>query len=126
MKTFISKLKELREEKGIQQKELAEILNVSKSTVSGWEVGRNEPNQEMLIKIATCFDVTTDFLLGKEDDFGNVTLTSGDVSGNNNTVNSHNTIHARSAALSPSDSELLRKYHAAPAELRKAVDKLLS
>lgn len=126
MKTFISKLKELREEKGIQQKELAEILNVSKSTVSGWEVGRNEPNQEMLIKIATYFDVTTDFLLGKEDDFGNVTLTSGDVSGNNNTVNSHNTIHARSAALSPSDAELLRKYHAAPAELRKAVDKLLS
>ncbi|WP_251616281.1 helix-turn-helix domain-containing protein [Pumilibacter muris] len=126
MKTFISKLKELREEKGIQQKELAEILNVSKSTVSGWEVGRNEPNQEMLIKIATYFDVTTDFLLGKEDDFGNVTLTSGDVLGNNNTVNSNNTIHARSATLSPFDSELLRKYHSAPAELRKAIDKLLS
>lgn len=126
MKTFITKLKELREENNIQQKELADILNVSKSTISGWEVGRNEPNQEMLIKIATYFNVTIDFLLGREDDFGNVTISSGNVTGNGNTVNSHNVIGSRSAPLSTADAELLRKYHAAPTELRKAVDKLLS
>ena len=126
MKKFIYKLKELREEKGLQQKELAELLNVSKSTISGWEVGRNEPKQEMLIKIAAIFDVTTDYLLGREDDFGNVTITAGNVSGNNNTVNSNNVIRANAAQLSGADAELLRKYHSAPTELRKAVDKLLS
>lgn len=127
MRAFISKLKELREEKGIQQKELAEILDVSKSTVSGWEVGRNEPNQEMLIKIAAYFNVTIDCLLGTTDEWGNVTISSGNVSGNGNTVNSHNTINARTVApLSAADTDLLRKYHAAPADLRKAVDKLLS
>ena len=111
MRAFISKLKELREEKGI----------------SGWEVGRNEPNQEMLIKIAAYFNVTIDCLLGATDEWGNVTISSGNITGNGNTVNSHNTIHTRTAPqLSDADADLLRKYHSAPAELRKAVDKLLS
>lgn len=127
MRAFVSKLKELREEKGLQQKELAELLNVSKSTISGWEVGRNEPQQEILIKIANVFEVTTDYLLGREDDFGNVTITSGNVSGNGNTINSNNTIHARTVAqLSESDAELLKKYHAAPDKIKKAIKELLS
>ena len=119
-------IKELRETQELSQKELAIRLKKTQSTISDWEKRRSEPSLQDIEDIANFFDITTDYLLGREDDFGNVTLTSGDVSGNNNTVNSHNTIHARSAALSPSDSELLRKYHAAPAELRKAVDKLLS
>lgn len=127
MKAFVSKLKELREERGMQQKELADLLNVSKSTISGWEVGRNEPQQEMLIKIANYFSVTTDYLLGREDDFGNVTISSGNVSGNGNTVNSHNTIHTRtSTPLSTADAELLRKYHSAPEKIQKAIKELLS
>lgn len=127
MKEFTAKLKELREEKGLQQKELANLLNVSKSTISGWEVGRNEPKQDMLIKIAIFFDVTIDYLLGREDDFGNITLTSGDVTGNGNTINSHNMIGTRSSApLSDSDAELLRKYHAAPDKIKKAIKELLS
>lgn len=127
MRAFVSKLKELREERGLQQKELAEFLNVSKSTISGWEVGRNEPKQEILIKIASFFEVTTDYLLGREDDFGNVTISSGNISGNGNTVNSHNTINARtSPPLSTSDAELLRKYHSAPEKIQKAIKELLS
>lgn len=126
MKSFVSKLKELREERGIQQKELAELLHVSKSTISGWEVGRNEPQQDMLIKIANYFNITTDELLGRTDSFGNVIVRAGPVSGNNNTVNSHNIIGTPTKPLSESDAELLHKYHAASPEIRKAIDKLLS
>ncbi len=122
-----SKLKELRTEKGITQAELALNLQCSQSMIVRWEKGECEPTANAIIKIATYFDVSTDYLLGREDDFGNVTISSGNVSGNGNTVNSHNTINARTIApLSASDTDLLRKYHSAPAELRKAVDKLLS
>ncbi len=66
-------------------------------------------------------------MLGREDDFGNVVISSGNVSGNGNTINSHNTIHARTVAqLSESDSELLRKYHSAPDKIQKAIKELLS
>ncbi len=124
--TIGNKIRELRTEKGLLQKELALKVDFAQSQISNWEKGTTEPSANALIKLADFFDVTTDFLLGREDDFGNVTISSGNVSGNNNTVNSHNVIGSRSATLSPADSELLRKYHAAPAELRKAVDKLLS
>ncbi len=64
---FNERLKELREEKGITQSNLAGVFNVSKSTVSGWEVGRNQPNYDMLISIARYFDVSVDYLIGNED-----------------------------------------------------------
>lgn len=64
---FNERLKELREEKGIKQSQLAAAFSVSKSTVSGWEVGRNQPNYDMLILIARFFDVSTDYLIGNKD-----------------------------------------------------------
>ncbi len=64
---FEIRLKELREEKGLLQADLAKILNVSKSAVSGWEVGRNQPNYDMLITIAQFFEVSTDYIIGKEN-----------------------------------------------------------
>lgn len=64
---FAKRLKELRAEKGIYQKDLAEILHVAPSAVSAWEIGRNEPCNEMLIKISDFFGVTLDYLLGKTD-----------------------------------------------------------
>jgi transcriptional regulator with XRE-family HTH domain len=63
---FNKLLKELREERGLTQKKLAEGLNITRSAISGYEMGRNEPDHEMLKRIATFFDVTTDYLIGKE------------------------------------------------------------
>ena len=63
---FNERLKELREEKCLYQADLAKILNVSKSTISGWEIGRNQPSYDMLIDIARYFDVSIDYLLGNE------------------------------------------------------------
>lgn len=67
MKTFSSRLKELRKEKNMSQKALADVLNTTNSSVCDWERERNEPNLETLVKIAEFFDVSTDFLLGKTD-----------------------------------------------------------
>ncbi|MCX7747318.1 MAG: helix-turn-helix domain-containing protein [Clostridia bacterium] len=60
-------IKKLRVEKDLTQDELAKVLNVKRSTVSGYESGRNEPSYEILQKLSDYFDVTVDFLLGKTE-----------------------------------------------------------
>lgn len=64
---FPQRLKELREEQRLLQSQLASRLGVCKSAVSGWEVGRNQPNYDMLIQIAELFGVTSDYLIGRTD-----------------------------------------------------------
>jgi len=60
-----SRLKELRELKGLRQEDVAKFFSYGKSTISQWESGRNEPEYEILVKLAEYFEVTTDYLLGK-------------------------------------------------------------
>ena len=57
-------LKNLRLARGINQVELASALNVSKQCISNWENDNIQPSVEMLVKIASYFDVSTDYLLG--------------------------------------------------------------
>ena len=64
---FKERLKELRNEKRILQAELAKDMKVCKSAISGWEVGRNQPDYDLLIKLADYFDVSLDYLLGKKE-----------------------------------------------------------
>ena len=67
--------KSLRKEKGLSQIELSKALNVSKACISMIEIGKNEPTANTLIRYADFFGVSTDYLLGREDDFGNIVLT---------------------------------------------------
>lgn len=60
------RLKRLRTEKKITQSELGNIINVTKVSISGYENGNRSPDTDTLIKIADYFDVTTDYLLGRE------------------------------------------------------------
>lgn len=60
------KIKTLRVARGINQIELAKSLGVTKQCVSNWENDNIQPSVEMLIKIASFFMVTTDYLLGLE------------------------------------------------------------
>ena len=60
-----NRIRELREEAGLKQGELASILGIKQNTLSTWETGRYEPDNEMLRKIADYFDVTTDYVLGR-------------------------------------------------------------
>ena len=61
--TFGKKLKELRVEQGLSQRQLGEIFSVCNQTISFWESGSREPDLDTLIKIARHFDVSIDFLL---------------------------------------------------------------
>lgn len=65
---FNLKLKQLREAKNISQKQLASILLVSQSTVGNWEAGTREPSFEMVEALADFFNVSIDYLLGREID----------------------------------------------------------
>lgn len=68
MEIFAQRLRELREEKQITQKSLAEILGLSsRSTIANYEQNDREPDYETLIKIAKYFEVSIDYLLGQTD-----------------------------------------------------------
>ncbi len=71
---FTERLKELRTEKRLTQRELANFLGLSANCVCEWEKGRSEPSIESLKALATCLECTTDYLLGFSDDFGNVVI----------------------------------------------------
>ena len=62
---FKYRLVQLRKELGLTQEEFAEKIGYTRTAVSAWEIGRNEPSNADMIKIATLFNVTTDYLVGK-------------------------------------------------------------
>lgn len=63
---FRFRLKQLRDEHNLSQYDLADELDIKQSTIAMWENGTNAPRQATLIKIAEYFDVSVDYLLGKE------------------------------------------------------------
>ena len=67
MDSFGEKLKELRIEKGLTQKELAQELGNAQSAIFYWETDKQEPTISALKKICKFFDVSADYLLGLED-----------------------------------------------------------
>ena len=67
MNKFSERLKELREEKNLTQKELADKVLVSQAAIARWEEGKRSPNLDALILIANFFDVSLDYLVGREN-----------------------------------------------------------
>lgn len=63
-------LKELRLEHNLTQPQLAEAIGNHAKTVVRWENGQSEPSAFYLVKLANFFHVSTDYLLGLEDDLG--------------------------------------------------------
>lgn len=63
---FSKRLRHLRELKKMTQKSLGAVLSAGTSTVAMWELGDRNPDHEMLVKIADYFDVSTDYLLGRD------------------------------------------------------------
>ena len=59
-------IKDARKSRGMTQEELAELINVKRSTVAMWENGSNIPRTGTLIRIAQVLECTTDELLGYE------------------------------------------------------------
>lgn len=63
---FSVKLKQLRKERGLLQKDISQIFNVSMGAVGNWESGNRIPDSETLSRIADYFRVSVDYLLGRD------------------------------------------------------------
>ena len=62
--SYLRRLKGLREEKNLNQQQLADILNISQRTYSYYENGRDIPTL-LLIKLADYYNVSVDYLLNR-------------------------------------------------------------
>lgn len=65
---IIERLNYLMKIEHITQYALAKRLNICQSTISNWLHGKKEPSIESLWKLADYFDVTVDYLIGREKD----------------------------------------------------------
>lgn len=63
---FNEKLIELRKSKGLSQEALGNIINVTRQTVSKWELRETTPEMSKLIELAEYFQISVDELIGKE------------------------------------------------------------
>ena len=61
------RIKELRQEKNLSQSLLAQKIGVSQKAIDYWERGINEPKATYIVRLADFFDVSTDYLLGREN-----------------------------------------------------------
>ena len=61
-----SKIKAARIEKKLTQEQVAELLGVSRQTISNWENGKSYPDIISVIKMSECYDVSLDYLLKGE------------------------------------------------------------
>ncbi len=64
MVNFGSTLKKLRLQAGMTQKQLADSMGLTKAVISYYELQERYPSPEVLIKLASIFHVSTDYLLG--------------------------------------------------------------
>lgn len=79
---FNNKLYELRKKKGLSQEELANKVNVSRQTVSKWEIGDSTPDMEKLIALSDLFEISLDELMT-----GKIPVTSENASNKSEIVN---------------------------------------
>lgn len=70
MDIFVTRLNKLLNETGVSKYRLGKDLKVSNQTVLWWCNGTNEPKITHLKNIALYFDVTTDYLVGLENENG--------------------------------------------------------
>ena len=64
MKTTGQKIKSLRAALGLSQEQLSEIIEAAHKSIYRYETGKSLPDTTALVKLATFFDVSTDYLLG--------------------------------------------------------------
>ena len=68
LELFAFRVKKLRKNRKLSQQELAEVLGLTQTTISGIESGLRTTTIEKLILLAKYFEVSTDYLLGLKDE----------------------------------------------------------
>ena len=64
---FYKKMRDLREDNDLKQRDLADYLNCTQVSYSYYEIGRRDIPTEVLIKLAKFYNCSTDYLLGLTD-----------------------------------------------------------
>ena len=67
MSTFATRLRELRTERKLSMKQLAQQIKTTDGAISNWENDVNEPKMSYIIRLAQFFGVSADYLIGLED-----------------------------------------------------------
>lgn len=62
-----ARLRQLRQDKHLQQKQVALLVGVSKGAISAYENDLRQPPYDVLIRLANLYRVSTDYLLGRQD-----------------------------------------------------------
>lgn len=88
-------LKTLRQEKCLTHKQLACKIGYSKAIIGFWESGKTDPSLDALIKLSDFFDVSIDFLAGKEDDNKTKGNNNSKFNNNNNSFNFENSFNGK-------------------------------
>ena len=80
------KIIEMRKNKNLSQEQLAEVLNVSRQTISNWEDGKFYPDIDALVKISKCFNISLDDLLASDSNILNHLKVSTDIVRSNKNI----------------------------------------
>ena len=99
------RLKELREQKGVSQAELANFLRVVRSTICQYEKGNRMPDSNILCKLADYFNVSVDYLLGRTEEKSPIPITQK--------IHGHGDVLPRTVPLdqlTEEEQELIEKY----------------
>lgn len=73
------RLKKLRKERNLLQKDIAKYLNISTSAYGYYEQGKRDPDTETIKKLADYFDISADYLLGRTDNKNNYTKSDNSI-----------------------------------------------
>lgn len=76
----MSRIRELREERQLNQKDLAKKLLLTNSTISDWERERTEPNINQLMQLSQIFGCSIDYIVGNETEDGIIVVSGNELS----------------------------------------------
>lgn len=77
---FQENIKKLRIKKNLTQENVAHHLGITRPAYTAYEIGKREPDFKTLTKLATLFDVSTDYLLGNTTQENQAKLTTDEES----------------------------------------------
>lgn len=84
---FSENLRNLRIEKKLTYEDLAKEIGYSKAIIGFWENAQKQPTMDALIRLADFFNVSIDYLVGREDESGRKTYINNSFNNFNNTGN---------------------------------------
>ncbi len=123
----MNRIKELRTQRKITQEELGNIINVQKAAVSKYELGRAVPSTDVLTKLASFFNVSVDYLLGRTDEpqgTGFQKCLLGDINGDSPLAQKARETMAN-IQVTPYEEALLNAYRAATGDIKRVVAEAL-